>query len=322
MNQNAIAGIALAVALVVAGVCGVVVFNKREAVARAEAAKAESRASAEKFAARKAQSDENAEAQRAAAAKERRMAAEADAAKARAEADLQREAARKAEADATIQKELRAKADAEAARMEAERESKKQEADIVRADADRKRYEANMEIARAMEADRLAKKKCAEADALANQVKLFEYAKLDLQRVAEELNERLAAVEEREAALRPEKTISDFVSKEDMVFDSNGVARVVQKLPRLPENDKSIPVESRELAKATRLLSEARAEREKAARSEFVKRMERLYEEAVKADRVVDAQYYGRVIRSCYPDWKFGETQRNKEKEKKEEGKK
>jgi len=113
-------------------------------------------------------------------------------------------------------------------------------------------------------------------------------------------------LDEREAALRPEKTVKDLVwtSEEDVVFGADGVARKKEKKVLLPENDPSIPPASRALAKTQRVVAERNAAVEAAVRSNIVSRLERLYNDAIRDDRIVEAECYRSEIKRLYPDWK------------------
>ena len=119
-------------------------------------------------------------------------------------------------------------------------------------------------------------------------------------------------LDEREAALRPEKTVTNLVwtSQEDVVFDASGVARKVQKKVLLPENDPSIPPASRAFAKTHRIVAERNADLEAAVRSNVVSRLERLYRNALRDDRIVEAECYLSELKRMYPDW--GKTKESK----------
>ena len=318
MNPKAISAVALAVALVAASVSAVVVFNKREAVARAEAAKAESLAAAEKSAARRAQSEEKTALSREETAKAEAVKAEEDRKAKEAERDAERSAAAKAEED---RKAKEAERDAErlaAAKAEEDRKAKEADRDRAEAEADKARALADAEQARARAEQLAVEKRRRDADAMAAEARLYELRMIDFVRIEQELNDYKAELDERERALRPEMTIKDIGGcSKDIMFDENGVPRVVEKVPYLAENDKELPQETRRLAKTERIVAEAGAELEAKTRASVVGRLERLYEAAVKEDRVVEAQHYRDAIKSLYPDWKYGETQRKKEEEKK-----
>ena len=73
----------------------------------------------------------------------------------------------------------------------------------------------------------------------------------------------------------------------------------------LPENDPSLPKETRELAKAERVRSQADDILKEDARARVVAPIEKLYVAARKEGRTVDAEYYRQVLKSMYPDWEY-----------------
>ena len=127
----------------------------------------------------------------------------------------------------------------------------------------------------------------------------------------EELNAELLEyqreLDERERALRPEKTIADlaWLPDEDTEVDENGRARPRKKEPKLPENDTTLPKETRALAKANRMRAQADDVLAEAARARVVAPIEKLYVAALKEGRIVDAEYYRGVLKSMYPDWEY-----------------
>ena len=85
--------------------------------------------------------------------------------------------------------------------------------------------------------------------------------------------------------------------------DTNRLLKAREKV--LPEDDLTIPVESRLLAKADRLAAERRDAAIVAASNRVVKPMERLYLRALKEGRTVDAEFYRKSIKSYYPTWEY-----------------
>jgi hypothetical protein len=67
----------------------------------------------------------------------------------------------------------------------------------------------------------------------------------------------------------------------------------------------SLPNGARALEKAERMTSERTALSSGEARDSVVKTLERLYVEALKDRRPVDAEFYRKTLVSLYPDWKF-----------------
>ena len=135
----------------------------------------------------------------------------------------------------------------------------------------------------------------------------LEAAKQQYAELNAELVEYQKELDERERALRPEKTIADlsWLPDEDTEVDESGRARPRKKEPKLPENDPNLPRESRSLAKAERLRGSADALLAKDARERAVAPLERLYVAAVKEGRTVDAAYYRAALKSMYPDWEY-----------------
>ena len=127
----------------------------------------------------------------------------------------------------------------------------------------------------------------------------------------EELNAELVdyqkELDERERALRPEKTIADlaWLPDEDTEIDKDGMVRPRKKEPKLPENDPMLSKDSRELAKADRIRAQADDILAEAARARAVAPLEKLYVAALKEGRAVDAEYYRAVLKSMYPDWEY-----------------
>ena len=330
MNSKIISIIAICAAVVAAAVAGVVVMNDRAAIARANATRAESEEAAAASEAKKARSEEAAALANAAAKEDEAKAAEenrkakeaaleterlagerareesaksksdAEAAKARAREAADLRAAEKAKSDA-------AKAEAESARAVAEAEARKAESDAEAAAA-------------ALERERLASEKTiAEA-------KLYELKQADLVSLERELLEWQRDLNEREEALRPDKTAADLTwvgeREADVIGgETNRVRRVAKPLP---ENDPAIPRASRLLARAERLRLEGDAARANASSNLIVSTLERLYLDALREDRVVDAQFYLKGIRSYYPGWRYAppapESPAENEAKKEEEG--
>ncbi len=312
MKSGHIATISLAVALVAAGLCAVVFMNKKEAVARAEQAKAESRESAAKEAARKAASDdaaarakESAAKESAKAAEENRKAKEAERETAKAEAEKARlakeaavanRAAREAEAQAASDAKAAERAKADAAKAEVEKAAKEVEKASLDAQA---------------AADALAREKL-RSEAVIAEAKLWELKQNDLASLERDLMEFKRELDEREASLRPEKTIMDLVNIAPEASDDNAD----EAAARLPENDMSLPRGERALAKAQRISSESRDADYARNRKYATAALERLYVAALKEDRVTDAQFYRKTLKSLYPDWEYKAPQQEEQEAK------
>jgi hypothetical protein len=92
---------------------------------------------------------------------------------------------------------------------------------------------------------------------------------------------------------------------EDKVVGADGTIKTVKKELYLAENDRALPKSSRRLARTERLIAEDEAGHADAVRAEVIATLEKLYIQALKEDRVVDAEYYKANLKSLYPDWEF-----------------
>ena len=307
MNAKIVSIIAICVAVIVAGVSGVVISMQRADAARAAADKA---ASEETIASKRAREAEIARATAAQNARTAEAKAESEkTALAAAEAEnekLKLENENLAEKRALVAEE-RAKADAEAQAAADRKAAKDAELKIAKENADAERAKAQAaadELARAE-----ATKAIREAETLKLKVSMAELA-AEKQRY-EELNAELLdyqkELDERERALRPDKTIADvsWLPDDDLDVDENGRPRPKKKKPYLAENDPNLSAETRELAKASRIRAQADDILAKDSRTRVVAPIEKLYVAAVKEGRIVDAEYYRQVLKSMYPDWEY-----------------
>ena len=307
MDSKVISIVAICVAVIAAGVSGVVISMQRADAARAAADKA---ASEETIASKRVREAETERATAAAAAREAEAkAASEKAALAATEAENEklRLESENLVAKKALAAEERAKADAEAkkaadlkAAKEAELKAAKENADAARA----KEQAAADDLARVE-----ATKAIREAETLKLKVSMAELVS-EKQRYEElnaELLEYQRELDERERALRPEKTIADlaWLPDEDTEVDEDGRARPRKKEPKLPENDPTLPRETRALAKADRIRAQADDALAEATRARVIAPIEKLYVAAVKEDRTVDAEYYRSVLKSMYPDWEY-----------------
>ena len=307
MNAKIVSIIAICVAVIAAGVSGVVISMQRADAARAAADRA---ASEETIATKKAREAElerataaqNTRAEEAKAEKEKAALAAAEAENERLKLESENLATKKAIAAderATADAEARKAADLKAAK-DAELKAAKELADGERAKA----QAAADELARVE-----ATKAIREAETLKLKVSMAELA-AERQRYEElnaELLEYQKELDERERALRPEKTIADvsWLPDDDIDIDENGRPRPKKKKTYLAENDPTLPKETRALAKANRIRAQADGILAESARARVVGPIEKLYVAAVKEGRTVDAEYYRLVLKSMYPDWEF-----------------
>ena len=325
MNGKVVSTLAVCVAVVAAAVAGVVVMNKREAVARANLARAESEEAAAASEAKRARSEELAEASRAAAkeseakaAAENRKAKETELETERVAAERAREEAAKAASDAEAAKarareaaDLRA---AEKAKSDAEKASAESARAVAEAEAAKAASEAEAASA-ALEAEKL------KSEAVIAEAKALELRKTDFETLERNLVEWSQDLDAREAALRPEKTAADltWVGEREADVIGGETNRVRRAAKPLPEDDMDLPRETRMLARAERLKLESDAAMANASSNLVVSALERLYLRAVREDRVVDAQYYLTNIKMHYPNWRYVPPAEVEEKRKEEE---
>ena len=307
MNAKIVSIIAICAAVIAAGVSGVVISMQRADAARAAADKAASEETiaskrAKEAELERAKAEQNARAAEAKAEKEKTALAAAE----KENENLRLENENLAEKRALAAEE-RAKADAEAKKSADLKAAKDAELKIAKenADAERAKAQASADELERVEATRAIR----EAETLKLKVSMAELA-AEKQRYEElnaELLEYQKELDERERALRPEKTIADlaWLPDEDTEIDENGRARPRKKEPKLPENDPTLPKETRELAKANRIRAQADDILSEASRTRVVTTIEKLYVAAVKDGRTVDAAYYRTVLKSMYPDWEY-----------------
>ncbi len=307
MNAKIVSIIAICVAVIVAGVSGVVISMQRADAARAAADRAASEETIATKKAREAELERATTAQNARAAEAKAESEKAALAAAEAENEkLKLENQNLAEKRALAAEE-RAKADAEAQTAADLKAAKDAELKIAKENADAERAKAQTaadELARAE-----ATKAIREAETLKLKVSMAELAaeKQRYEELTAELLDYQKELDERERALRPEKTIADvsWLPDDDIDIDENGRPRPRKKVPKLPENDPMLPKETRELAKANRIRAQADDILAETSRTRVVAPIEKLYVAALKEGRIVDAEYYRAVLKSMYPDWEY-----------------
>ena len=319
MNAKIVAIVAVCVAVVAAGISGVVISMQRADAARAAADKA---ASEETIASKRAREAELERATAAARAREEE-AKEKSAATALAAAEAENEKLKLENENLAEKKAIaadeRAKADADAKRAADLKAAKELEHKTAKENADAERAKAQAaadELARA-EATRAIRE--AETLKLKYSINELQAEKLRYEELNAELVEYQKELDERERALRPEKTIADlsWLPDEDTEVDENGKAHPRKKVKMLPENDPNLPKETRELAKAERIRAQADDILKEDARARVVAPLEKLYVAAVKEGRTVDAAYYRAALKSMYPDWEYKAPPEEAKEEKK-----
>lgn len=312
MKGKYIAIVVFAVAVLTAAIAGIVCMNKREAIARAARDQAEAIADTTREAARKAEAD-----QATAAAQleiEKKTALTAEENRKAAEAKLADDQALLAVA---AEKKAQAEADRDRAKAAAQEASDRKTAEKAQADAaklalDKAKVDAQKEELKAQAAaDALAKEKTI-ADRIIAEAKLIELKRIDFENLERDLFELKRELDEREAALRPEKTIKDLATTGAEEEESKAAVG-----PKLPENDMSLSRGSRQLARAERERSEGYARRAADFKAEAVASLERLYVRAVREDRMTEADFYKNTLKSLYPGWEYKPPQKDKEEEKK-----
>ena len=305
MNSRTILVVAICAAVIGAGISGAIIANTRASVAAANAEAAASRAEAAAAEARKAEAEAKAEAERRRAAEENAKAkadelAAAKEAKAKAQSD-EKAAADNKTAAAENSKAEQAKADAARAdREEAKAKAREAEARAAEAKENAKAAEAKaMEEAAKLESEKL------KADKILAEAKIIELRKIDFETLARDLAEWKTDLEERERALKPEKTIADLAwagGVEDTIIDADGNIKKQEKSTYDPENDMSLPRGTRRLCRAERLAGEDYAVHAEKVREALSAKLEAMREKALADGRVIDADFYLKSMKSLYPD--------------------
>ena len=308
LDRKLVTILAVSLAVVVAAIAAIVVSANRadEAKAYAEAAAAQADRAAAEAKTERAQAD---------AEIAKRQAAEANA-KAKADERATAEANAKAQADekaAAADKKAAAEANADAEEIKAKaaraiRDAAKLTNETARVERERAKEVAAAEQAKAeAEAAKLAQEKL-KADRIIAEAKALELRKVDYETLERDLLEWKLDLEERERALKPEKTIADLEwagGMDDTIIDDKGnITKQVKKVYD-PEKDLELPEQSRRLARKNRKLRETQDAKIADTRETVVKTMEKLYVSAIKEGRVIDADFYKKNILIMYPDWKF-----------------
>ena len=305
MNSRVVLIVAVCAAVLGAGISGAIIANKRASEAAANAEAAASRAEAAAAEARKAEAEAKSEAEKRGAAKEIAKA-EADKlsaareARAKAASDERAAADNRAAAEANSKAE-QAKADAaRAKRDEARAKMKEAEANAEQAKAESKAAEA-----KAAEAAAILEHEKLKADKILAEAKILELRKIDFETLARDLGEWKADLEERERALKPEKTIADLAwagGMEDTIIDADGNVKKQEKVVYDPEKDMSLPSGTRRLFRAERLLDENYAAHADKVRERLFAKLEAMREKALAEGRVIDAEFYLKSMKSLYPE--------------------
>lgn len=292
--------LAISLAVIFAATAAIVFSLKRAETARLEAERAAS-AEAEADSVRRtasaeaqAAADKRREAELLEKAKSDELAA-AKLAKERAVIDERTAAENRRAAEAEAQ---RAADDAEAAR--ANHEAKRLVAQTTKderakAEAEAKTAASNAEAKKSVEeTERLR------SERLIAEAKIIEDRQRDYESAHQRLVEWNRELEEREAALRPDKTIADLAwagGEEDKIVDEHGNLKTLEKVPYDPETDPKLTPAARQLAKARRLLREDSAANLDAQREKNRAALTKLYEKALEEGHVIEAKYYEKCIK-------------------------
>ncbi len=313
----------MAIAVIVAAVAAIVVSSKRAETATALAEKAANEAAKAKAVAKTAAANAAAEEAKARAKEAEAKAAEDNRKAKKLEAEAANEAAKKAESDRQAEAERRAAKEAEASAARDTREAAKAKSDAAASEKAKAAAEAKAEQHKADKAAYEKETERLRSERVIADAKKLELGKIDFETWASNLREWEQDLTDRERALTPEKTITDLNwagGMEDSVFDEDGKLCKRAKVVYRAEDDKTLPRSSRELAKAERELGEMASNETARVRAAIVTPMEREYAQALKEDRVLDANYIADAIKLLYPDWKFTveeakETEGTKESE-------
>lgn len=320
MNLKFISVISLSVALIALAVTVFVTVTKRADIARSLALKASADAEKAEKALRRAEKETAA-----AEAKERAAKAQAAASRDRLEAEKVAKERSEVEAKAAADNRRAAEAKAREAQLAAEkaraiRDAEVQKAKVAADEVRKAQAEAAVEAERAKgKADELEKAKTLSERVIA-EAKLLELRKVDFETIERDLREWRQDLEERERALMPEKTVADLSwsnGGDDLVFDENNNIVKKEKKPYRAEDDRTLSKASRDLARVERLDAEAQKARSDKVRASVGGSIERLYFAALGEDRVNDAAFYLKTLKSLYPDWEFStinSTEKGKQK--------
>jgi len=311
MNTKFISIIAVCIAVVAAAVAGVVAMNDRAAIARANATRAESEEARASSEAKKARAEESAEASRAATKESEAKVAEENRRAKEIERETERLAGERAKEEAA-----KAKSEAEAARAKAREAADLKAAEKAKADAAAAEAQSRIDVAKeeaakaqaeeAAQAVLLERERIASEKVIAEKT-VYEMRQRNLAALESELIDWQRDLAEREAALRPEKTAADltWVGEREADVIGGETNRVRRAAKPAPENDPDLPRETRELARADRLKLDDDRLVANVTSNTVVSALERLYLEAIRDDRVVDAQYYLKNIKMYYPNWRY-----------------
>lgn len=308
-SGKAVSIVSVSVAVIVSAWAVMRVMDDRRDIARDQANKAVAQAEKAKQSADEQISREKALEKQAALTEASRKLKEVEFAKAKLDAEQAEAAAKAAQKLADTEAE-KAKAEAEKAKAEKAKAAELARAEEARAAAERQETERVRLQAEADAKAAAARQKLAETET--EKVRISSERILAEAKLAElrsrNLDERecliLAAAAEVEAqrqALRAEKEMTI----KDLVTTGSDTSEAKEEGPVLPENDRTLPRESRALARSERMSAERLDAIRTQTRSDVVQRFERLYLDAIREDRISDATFYRKELKRMYPDWEY-----------------
>ena len=308
-SGKAVSIVSVSVAVIVSAWAVMRVMDDRRDIARDQANKAVAQAEKAKQSADEQISREKALEKQAALTEASRKLKEAELAKAKLDAE-QAEAAAKAAQELADTEAEKAKAEAEKAKAEKAKAAELARAEEARAAAERQETERVRLQAEADAKAAAARQKLAETETekvrISSERILAEAKLAELRSRSLDERERLilaaaAEVETQRQALRAEKEMTI----KDLVTTGSDPSEAKEEGPVLPENDRTLPRESRALARSERMSAERLDAIRTQTRSDVVQRFERLYLDAIREDRISDATFYRKELKRMYPDWEY-----------------
>ena len=308
-SGKAVSIVSVSVAVIVSAWAVMRVMDDRRDIARDQANKAVAQAEKAKQSADEQISREKALEKQAALTEASRKLKEAEAAKAKLDAE-QAEAAAKAAQELADTEAEKAKAEAEKAKAEKAKAAELARAEEARAAAERQETERVRLQAEAAAKAAAARQKLAETETekvrISSERILAEAKLAELRSRSLDERERLilaaaAEVEAQRQALRAEKEMTI----KDLGTTGSDPAEAKEEGPVLPENDRTLPRESRALARSERMSAERLDAIRTHSHCDVVQRFERLYLDAIREDRISDATFYRKELKRMYPDWEY-----------------
>ena len=308
-SGKAVSIVSVSVAVIVSAWAVMRVMDDRRDIARDQANKAVAQAEKAKQSADEQISREKALEKQAALTEASRKLKEAEFAKAKLDAE-QAEAAAKAAQELADTEAEKAKAEAEKAKAEKAKAAELARAEEARAAAERQETERVRLQAEADAKAAAARQKLAETETekvrisserILAEAKLAELRSRNLDERERLILAAAAEVEAQRQALRAEKEMTI----KDLVTTGSDPSEAKEEGPVLPENDRTLPRESRALARSERMSVERLDAIRTQTRSDVVQRFERLYLDAIREDRISDATFYRKELKRMYPDWEY-----------------